>query len=269
MEEYIMKKRFIALILVLVLSFSMIACGSNSAIASSAENKKEETVATSTEAVVETEEPAMEEIASETVTEEPFVFTLDYGMQKVNMIKDAYNVLVANSTDKPVETAILHDYKNFISNTFTGANVYQYPNGDFLSLWGEYSTGALYLNNYINNGTGYYDFSEWLNGQDNRNIMSLCGFPEDTSNSDFTTDDVLMEGAFVSAEYLNSCTDISGELIESADYTIAGIQSAYVINLTCDGKTGGKAVFDAEGHLLNICMDDDSEFQNAVAATIE
>lgn len=265
-----MKKKFFALTLASILSLSLISCGSTTNTTSdTANSKKEETVVESTETIVETEEPATEEIASEAATEEPFVFTLDYGMQKVNMIKDAYNDLVANSTDKPVETAILHDYKNFISNTYTGGNIYQFPNGDSLSLWGEYATGALYLNNYINNGTGYYDFSEWLNGQDKNNIMSLCGFPEDTSNSDFTTDDILMEGAFVSAEYLNSCSEITGELVESADYTIAGIQSAYVINLTCDGKTGAYAIFDSEGHLLNVRFDDDSEFENAVAATLQ
>lgn len=249
----------------------MISCGSTTDTTSNTQNKTEGTaVADTEEMVVETEEPATEEIASEAATEEPFVFTLDYGMQKVNMIKDAYNDLAANSTNKPVETAILKDYKAFLTSTYNNGGGYQYPDGSYLSKWGEYATGALYLNNYINNGTGYYDFSEWLNGQDNRNIMSLCGFPE-VANGDesFDSNDVLMEGAFIAAEYLNSCTDISGELVESADYTIAGIQSAYIINLTCDGKTGATAVFDAEGHLLNLRAESGSDFETAVAETLE
>ena len=263
-----MKKKFIVLTFVSVLSFSLISCGSTVDNTTDTTSTKIEDISVKdTEVAVVETETQVEEVATEEATEQSFVFTLDYGMEKVNMIKNAYNDLIANSTDKPVETAIIHDYKNFISGTYTGGD-YQYPDGTYLSLWGEYAVGALYMNNYINNGTGYYDFSEWLNSQEDKRIMNLCGFPEDT-NAEWTSDDVLMCGAFLAAEYLNSCTEITGELVESTDYTIAGIQSAYVINLTCDGKTGGTAVFDEEGHLLNILMADNSDFLNEVGATVQ
>ena len=262
-----MKKKFFALTLASILSLSLISCGSTTNTTSdTANSKKEETTVKDTEvAVVETETQA-EEAVTEEATEQPFVFTLDYGMEKVNMIKNAYNDLVANSTDKPVETAIIHDYKNFISGTYTGGD-YQYPDGTYISKWGEYAAGALYMNNYINNGTGYYDFSEWLNSQEDNKIISLCGMPEDGKGGD--SNDILMEGAFLAAEYLNSCTEITGELVESTDYTIAGIQSAYVINLTCDGKTGGTAVFDADGHLLNLRAESGSDFETAMCEFIQ
>lgn len=64
-------------------------------------------------------------------------------------------------------------------------------------------------------------------------------------------------------------SDISGELSQSSDYTIAGVTPAYAIALTCDDKTGGVAVFDADGNLLNIVIMDGSDFQNAVAATLQ
>ena len=263
-----MKKKFIVLTFVSVLSFALISCGSTVDNTTDTTSTKIEDISVKdTEVAVVETEASVEEAVTEEATEQPFVFTLDYGMEKVNMIKNAYNDLVANSTDKPVETAILHDYKNFLSGTYTGGD-YKYSDGSYLSLWGEYATGNLYMNNYINNGTGYYDFSEWLNSQEDDKIMSLCGMPED-GNANWTSDDVLMCGAFLAAEYLNSCTEITGELVESTDYTIAGIQSAYVINLTCDGKTGGSAVFDAEGYLLNILIADDSDFENAVGATLQ
>lgn len=262
-----MKKKFIVLTFVSVLSFSLISCGNTVDTTKDTTSTKIEDISVKdTEVAVVETEASIEEAVTEEATEQPFVFTLDYGMEKVNMIKNAYNDLVSNSTDKPVETAILHDYKNFISGTYTGGD-YQYPDGTYLSKWGEYATGALYMNNYINNGTGYYDFSEWLNSQEDDKMLSLCGFPEDGIGGD--SNDILMEGTFLTAEYLNSCTEITGELVESTDYTIAGIQSAYVINLTCDGKTGGSAIFDAEGQLLNIREESGSDFETAMCEYLQ
>lgn len=272
-----MKKKLIALTLACVLSLSLVACGSNADTKSDSANTQTEgteTTATTDIEVSDVQGTDSETPAEDTETEAPAnqteAFTLEDGLKKVAMIKDAYNDLTANSTDKELETAVLTDYKGFLSGSFSARDLWvQYADGETLMTYmPELAVGALYLDNYINQGTGYYDFTEWLGTQDVNTILNRCGLPESSYDS-VNSDDVLMVGTFLAAEFLSSCSDISGELSQSSDYTIAGVTSAYAIALTCDDKTGGVAVFDADGNLLNIVIMDGSDFQNAVAATLQ
>lgn len=268
-----MKKKLVALLFVGVLSLSLIACGGNSDTTQDTASQATEDTKTVEDTASETENTETvgdEDTTVEASGEQEAAFTLEDGLKKVNTVKAAYNDLTANSADKEIETAVLTDYKNFISGTFSGDDIWiQYASGEnLMTSKTELAIGALYMDNYINQGTGYYDFATWLENQDESTMLSHCGLTELSSDRQ-NSDDLLMVGTFLAAEFLGGCSDISGELVQSSEYTIAGVPSAYVIKLTCDGKTGGTAVFDADGNFLNIVMEENSDFQNAVGATLQ
>lgn len=52
---------------------------------------------------------------------------------------------------------------------------------------------------------------------------------------------------------MKSCDTVTvGDLIETTGYTVSGVESAYLMNVYCNGESEFEAVFDADENLLNI-----------------
>ena len=77
--------------------------------------------------------------------------------------------------------------------------------------------------------------------------------PNLEKEGEFDTKDVLLLEAIGLIAYMKSCETVGAtNFVETTDYTVSGIQSAYLMTIACNGVDELEAVFDAEGHLLNI-----------------
>ena len=248
-----MKKRMIVILLTVTMTLLMTACGSidNSNVDVSEEYVVSEVPETT---ILNTEEIVAEvtEIETETSTEEPFIFTIEYGMSKIDRLFEAHEVLL--SQDKTLEDHVQYDTECLDTSCFdvvveTTADGLSYQIGGAI-----YTTAIDYYNHYVNENGEYYDFEEWLSKQENSQVLKDKYFSRDDSSD---TNNVLLLEAIGVIAYMKSCESIEPvELIETTDYLISGIPSAYAIPLNCDGDTGLTSVFDAEGNLLNICTED-------------
>lgn len=254
-----MKKRIIALAMATIMALTMIACGKEEVTNTS--NEANTTVESTTD-VVETEPTNVVEETTEptdtveTVTpetepvEEVFVFDLEYGMAKVNRLMEAYDTLM--SQDK-----LFEDHLQLYTESLTG-NKFNF--GEFTTADGKvmqtgrqvYATTIIYYNNYVNNNMEYYDLTDWFSEQENE-VSILSMIPNFESVEEYTTYDTLLLEAISLLAYMDNCETIEGkEVVEYTDWTVSGIQTAYSIILVCDGEEMLEAVFDTEGHLLNI-----------------
>ncbi len=221
-----------------------------SSVASEAESGEKESAVEST-AEASAEESSAESAASE---ESDSLETKRYteGMNKVNKLIEAYNVLL--SQHKLVEDEIQNDTENLTVNSGQLA-VYTMDGKPIQTQLGIYGVAVNYYNDYVNNGSEYYDFETWISQQaDDAALMDI--FKYDGRQTWNPNDFYLLEAVGVLC-YLNQCNEINGlEVVETNEYEISGITSAYVIPLNCDGNEQLTAVFDENDNLINICSDD-------------
>lgn len=221
-----------------------------STVASEAEPGEKESLVEST-AEASAEESSAESAASE---ESDSLETKRYteGMNKVNKLIEAYNVLL--SQHKLVEDEIQNDVEQLTDNSFN-LEVYTADGKNIQTKMGICGVAVNYYNNYVNNDTGYYDFETWISQQaSNDELIKILNLPNGDTYD--TNDLYLLEAAGVVC-YLNQCNEINGlEVVETNEYEISGIISAYAIPLNCDGAQQLTAVFDENDNLINICSHD-------------
>lgn len=192
------------------------------------------------------------------VTQKPFEMTLEYGMEKVNKIIDAYDDLVKNGSK--FEYCLQMDAENlsFLSDECHIRTKDGYVIQNNLTA---YSVLIWYYYDYVNKNTGWRDLDTWVSEQ--RSSKYISEVPYVNAKDDYVpdTNDTLMFEAASIGKFLKDCNNITGlELIKTDDYIISNIQSAYAIPLDCDGDLGLMAIFDYRGNLLNIRVDGDGNY---------
>ena len=244
-----MKKKTIATVLTIVMAMSMVACGSKEDTTTNVQTEK-------VEAVTESVEEEKTEVSEDVTEVGEQSFTIEDGMTKVNRLMEAHQTLLRQ--DKELENAVQADTENLTGDHVI--SLISYTTADSKTIQTKsciYATAIVYYNEYVNNNGEYYDFAEWLSSQANDMAIrsNVKGLDKDSIDN---TNNVLLLEAIGVVAYLENCTSVTGtDVIESTDYTISGVQSAYIIPLDCDGDTSLTAVFDSDGNLLNICSADD------------
>jgi len=265
-----MKKKLMLMMLVTVMVLS--GCGGkgtedvNSSIAPSEESivmaEVEEEVVESTEEVEEVVEESETTEAIEEVVEavedveiaNPEEAKMEQGMEKVNLVIEAYNTIMASEDQfekELIKTAwnLDDEWKNLNNDIFTADSKTSESNSQF------YSILTNYFYNYVNNNTGYYNLKAWVEQQPNWESFNFV--PESISN----TNDFMMFEAFNVCPFMVTCDEVSGtELIYDDSYLVSDIKSSYIIKLKCDDYEQLVAVFDQDDNLINICSPDDFEY---------
>ena len=119
-----------------------------------------------------------------------------------------------------------------------------------------YAIGIEYYNNYVNNNGEHYNMAIWMSNQSSEESVRNKYFTEELGVSYNTNNKLLMEAIAV-ANYLKNCKSVEGlEVVETAEYIVNDIKSAYAIPLNCDGDTSLTAVFDENNNLLQIWTPD-------------
>lgn len=249
-----MKKRILATLITMTVVISMTACGSadNSNADVSEENVVSEVPETTN----------TEEIVVETETEEVDT-RLEDGMAKIDRLFQAHTDLLA--PHKILPDSLQYDVESIQATCINDGQISAGDGKVFKAFNSIAATLINYYDNYVNNNGSYYDIGEWLKSQpDEETIMSsIQGLHQDSYN---TNDILLMEAIGVIA-YMKNCETVVGtEVIDSTDYVISGVTSAYIIPLDCDDDTALTAVFDGEGNLLNICTPADGSWNNYISS---
>jgi len=246
-----MKKKFFAILFASVMTISLVACSGNDVATSKEEVVVEESEQNLEEEVVEAEEP---EIIEE-VVEEPKDTRMEDGVAKVYKVVDAYKDILEH--DHELDLSLQNDVEKMLADTFY-LEGYNFQNGkDFFYGYGIYSTLMNYYYQYVNNDSGYFSIADWISQQPDEDTvikMYIDGEPE-------STNDMMMFEAICVAKFLLECESVEGkELIETTEYNVSGVQSAYTITLNCDGNEDLVAVFDVDNNLLNIRTTDEWEY---------
>lgn len=263
-----MKKK-VAILVVTCMIFSMTACGKTKETAVISESEGEEVIVESTEdektvleeqnvdeEVVEEATAEVEEFAEKASVKEEEGFTIDDGMAKIDRLLEAHEMLI--SQRKMLEDHVQIDTEALTSTCFSLDLVTTADGKPLQTSRAIWATGINYYNHYVNENGEYYDLQEWVASQaDSDSIVKSIAGMEEESN----TNKVLLFEAVGIIAYIKSCESVKPiELIETSEYTISGVQSAYAIPLDCDGDTALTAVFDSEGNLLNICTPEDGSW---------
>lgn len=194
------------------------------------------------------------------VTQKPFEMTLEYGMEKVNKIIDAYDDLVKNGSK--FEYCLQMDVENFTFlsdqcaiRTKDGKVIQNDRVANSVLIW--------YYYDYVNKNTGWRDLDTWVSEQRDSEYIKGTPFIAIKDSEGYETNEVLMFEAASIGKFLKDCNNITGlELIKTDDYIISNIQSAYAIPLDCDGDLGLMAIFDYKGNLLNIRTGDGDYYKS-------
>ena len=260
-----MKKKMIATLLTFTMALSMVACGNAENTGTSNDNANVSTESAVAE-VPETSAPTTESVVdTEAIVEtEPEVADtrIEDGMTKIERLFEAHDVLL--SQGKVLENYVQHDtegltYVCFDLKQFTTADGIKYQRNTAI-----YATAIEYYDHYVNNNGEYYDLETWLSTQENSDAIASKYF---ILGEDYETNNTLLFEAIGLIAYMKACETVEPiELIETSEYVISGITSAYAIPLNCDDDVDLTAVFDADGRLLNICTPTDGSWDNYVTS---
>lgn len=202
------------------------------------------------EAVESVTENFTEEVIEE-VVEEPFAFNAEYAMMKINRLLEAHTKLI--DSGKMLEHHIQYDTEG-LSTTCRDLTQFTTADGNAYKTFNAIAgTAIVYYNDYVNNNGDYYDFETWLNSQsDDMAIRNLIpGLEKDESD----TKDILLCEAIGLIAYMKSFNPdavIATNFVETKEYTISNIQSAYKMTIACEGVDEFEAIYDEAGNLLNI-----------------
>ena len=116
-----------------------------------------------------------------------------------------------------------------------------------------YSIICAYYNNYGNNNTGWYNIKDWVLKYENSDELMRDYYGHIAFEENYGSNSILMLEAASIARFLMLCDTVTATgFIETNEYIVSGIESAYVMNLNCDGDTNLNAVFDKDGNMLTI-----------------
>ena len=267
-EGKFMKKKLVISVM-LVMLLCMVGCGAETT------NAEVETV---TETVAETvEETIVEEsevVEVEETTEEVVVEISreDMAMEKINKLKAAYYDLI-NSKD-PIAMSMQYfiEYAVFPigSNDLRILSAVT-TDGKGIDFWAVFPVLCDYYYDYVNNDVPKTDFAEKINPYSSSEILlSYYG----VSDAEYIDKEILKnegDGNGMSLNYASMCSaswfmpymvsfdEITlGECLETTEYKICGVESAYIYPIYFDGKDiGSFAIFDAKDNLLNIYYPDE------------
>lgn len=267
-----MKKR-VAIFLVSCMILSIAGCGKTEESTATSESKSEEII-TETKEVEKTapeqqavSEEVVEELNEETEEEptlemsENKVFTVEEGMEKIAKLLMAHNDLV--NSKKDVEWIILNRAERYYSDfnadyvnvkTYDGIELNytkESPSGCEICL----AVVCNYFYDYVNNNVPYYDFTEYIEARTAEEILSIHNTPESIIGK--SAEEIVMAFAIELTPMMIEFGNVSAiELIEGDACTwdsVGGVKVAYEIPLNFgDKNSGAKAVFDADGNLLNL-----------------
>ena len=267
-EGKFMKKKLVISVM-LVMLLCMVGCGAETT------NAEVETV---TETVAETvEETIVEEsevVEVEETTEEVVVEISreDMAMEKINKLKSAYYDLINSKDPIAMSMQYFMEYDVWpIGSDDTRILSAVSTDGKGISYWAVFPTLCGYYYDYVNNDIPKTDFAEKINPFSSSEILlSYYG----VSDAEYIDKEILKlneEEGTISVNYALMCSaswfmpymvsfdEITlGECVETTEYKICGIDSAYIYPVYFDGKDiGSFAIFDANDNLLNIYYDEE------------
>ena len=290
-----MKNKLLFANVILTLTISMTACGQTNneiedtasiesiAVAeSSIENVSEAESSTMIEdlnekmtieavegsSVTETEiQSDIETIVDETEENESDVddknFTEEEALEKVHKLMDAYHALLA-SNDETAWNILdrcerLEPVGHIIPTTKDGFELNNGGNFEYGS-WLSFSVGVNYFYNYVNNNSGYYDFTEYIESHTLDEILYSFESKESWGyrNEETASTDYFLFGEAIGViPYIDQFENIEvAEFIEGENCThapVSEIEVGYELVLSLDGENSGlRVVFDKEGNMLNI-----------------
>lgn len=263
-EGKIMKKKLITTLL-LTMIISVVGCGAETTDAE---------VETVTETVAETIVEESEVVEVEETTEEVVaeISREDMAMEKINKLKSAYYDLI-NSKD-PIAMSMQYFMEYFVWPI--GSNDKRILSGvttdkKCIDYWAVFPTLCGYYYDYVNNDIPKTDFEEKINPFSSSEILlSYYG----TSDGEYIDKEILKQNKeehTISLNYALMCSaswfmpymvsfdEITlGECVETTEYKICDVESAYIYPVYFDGKdVGSFAIFDANDNLLNIYYDEE------------
>ena len=273
-----MKKKFLLNLCAIGVCLSLVACGN-----------KEEAVSVPETTVVEetTEEMTVEvvmEVEEETTEVVEEVSREDLALEKINKLKTAYYDLI-NSKDV---LAIAGQF--YLETESNGEPMLpigapellldcKTNDGNLIQSNDFYPTLGSYYYDYVNNDKEKYDFKEWLLNFESYKDLWIHFFG--TADIDYIVDEIFKENpetgeqshnyvtmiaALENMPYMVSFNEITlGECVETTEYKICGVNSAYIYPIYFDGKDiGSFAIFETNDNLLNIYYDE--EFASGLAS---
>lgn len=260
-----MKRKILVTLCTLACVASLAACG------------KEEVLETTTAVEETTEETTIViDVEPETETEEIVVEASkeELALEKITKLKTAYFDLI-NSKD-PVAVSMQYFTEVFSVPKDIGdyLDSLKMKNGDPCSQQTDFPMIGEYYFNYVNNDKEKYDFEEKFESLESRDELYLSYYgTADTKYIDyeiFKKNDeagtmdfnyVTMLAAASYMPYMVSFNEITlGEMVETTEYNVCGIKSAYTFPILFDGKDiGAFAIFSGKDELLNIAYPDEFE----------
>lgn len=184
-------------------------------------------------------------------------------MDKVNKVMNAWTDLITNHTNT-YTSALQVDIENleFESQFYAVENkICTKDRYVPLSESATYSIICAYYYNYVNNNTGWYNIKNWVFQYENSDELMKPYYDGIAFEDNYNTNDILMLEAGSVARFLMLCDNITATgFIETNEYIVSGIESAYVMNLNCDGDTNLNAVFDKDGNMLTIRTEVDGDY---------
>ena len=270
-----MKKKLVISVM-LVMLLCMVGCGAETTDAE-VETVTETVAETVEETIVEESEVVeVEETTEEVVVE---ISREDMAMEKINKLKDAYYDLINSKDIVAVSSQFFIELKGVpVESPDFLLEKAKTSNGHSSNSSCLYASTGSYYYDYVNNDNGIYDFSEWFAKYEN--IESIFAdffgtadvdyinseiFKSDEETGYETENFITMATAAANMPYMVSFDEITlGECVETTEYKICGIDSAYIYPIYFDGKDiGSFAIFDANDNLLNIYYPD--EFKSGVS----
>ena len=225
--------------------------------------------------VTETEmQSDIETIEDETKENESDVddknFTEEEALEKVHKLMDAYHDLLASNDETTwniLDRCERYDDVGYIvPKTKDGLELNWTEEELGLGSVASIVMGSNYYYNYVNNDTGYYDFTEYIESHSMDEILyehMSQNYVQNIREGLISCDKILMSHGLMLIPYMNQFEEITAnKFVEGDACTFEAVNETkvyYELYLDLDGQYSGlRALYDANGNMLNVTYTDDT-----------